>query len=50
MKAKVLTYLLDKRDTTSFWRGTPMRHFNNKEFEVIDVSDLKAFDWSFLRG
>jgi len=50
MKAKVLTYLLDKRDTTSFWRGTPMRHFNNKEFEVIDVSDLKAFDWTVFYG
>lgn len=50
MKPKVLTYLLDKRDTTSFWRGACMKHLSNNEFDVVDLSDLKVFDWTVFYG
>lgn len=46
MKHRILYYALDKRDTTSFWRMAVLRYIQHKDFELIDISDTKVFDWT----
>jgi hypothetical protein len=50
MKPKILTFCLDKRDTTAFWRGTFHAYINHKDFEIKDISDNKIFDWTTFLG
>lgn len=46
MKHRILYYALDKRDTTSFWRMSVLRYIHHSDFELIDISDTKVFDWT----
>lgn len=50
MKQKILYYSLDKRDTTNFWRFSILRYIQSDDFELIDISDTKVFDWSVFLG
>lgn len=48
MKKRILTFSLDKRDTTAFWRSLPMAYIQHPDFEIVDISDTKVFDWTIF--
>lgn len=51
MKKKVLFYSLDKRDSTAWWRtGGVLPYIHHADFEIIDISDTKIFDWTLFVG
>jgi len=46
MRKRFLSFSLDRRDTTAWWRMLPLKYINHPDIEIIDISDNKIFDWT----
>lgn len=51
MRAKILYFSLQANDSTSWWRsGNVLPYIKHPDFELIDISDIKSFNWSNFSG
>src|SRR5580698_7308716 len=51
MKPKILYYSLTPGDSTSYWRtGNVLPYIKNPDFELVDISHIKNFNWEVFAG